>query len=121
PTMPESPVPPWPGGARRESRRRRFPFAPSGGSAGAAGQVASPRATERPSFPTRNMMCAPLPAATPPAARDAVRALEASRIREIANAGMDRADIAAFWFGESDLPTPAFIGEAAAAALAGGD
>ena len=50
-------------------------------------------------------------------ARDSIRALSTSRIREIANAGMDRSDIAAFWFGESDLPTPDFIREAAMRSL----
>jgi aspartate aminotransferase len=52
-----------------------------------------------------------------PEARQAVQQLRASAIREIANAGMDRSDILAFWFGESDLPTPEFIRAAAAEAL----
>src|SRR5688572_6069950 len=52
-----------------------------------------------------------------PQARAGVVGLEASRIREIANAGMERSDVAAFWFGESDLPTPAFIRDAARGAL----
>jgi aspartate/methionine/tyrosine aminotransferase len=34
---------------------------------------------------------------------------------------MDRTDIAAFWFGESDLPTPDFIREAAVRALEGAE
>ncbi len=50
--------------------------------------------------------------------------VEASRIREVADAAMNREkggrDVLAFWFGESDLPTPAFIREAGAAALAQG-
>jgi aspartate/methionine/tyrosine aminotransferase len=52
-----------------------------------------------------------------PEARQTVKDLRASAIREIANAGMDRTDILPFWFGESDQPTPEFIREAAAAAL----
>ena len=44
-----------------------------------------------------------------------------SRIREIANAGMGRTDIAAFWFGESDQPTPQFIRDAAAKSLGAGE
>ncbi len=48
-----------------------------------------------------------------PLARPEVHELGASRIREIANAGMGNPDIAAFWFGESDLPTPRFIRDAA--------
>ena len=57
----------------------------------------------------------------PALARDAVRALAASRIREVANAAMGRSDTAAFWFGEPDRPTPDFIIEAARASLAAGD
>ena len=54
-------------------------------------------------------------------ARSAVRALEGSRIREIANAGIDDPDVLAFWFGEPDQVTPAFIRDAAAASLARGE
>lgn len=56
-----------------------------------------------------------------PAPRPEIVALMPSRIREIANAGMGRSDIAAFWFGEGDQPTPQFIRDAAAASLTGGD
>ena len=51
-------------------------------------------------------------------ARPEVIALAGSRIREVANAGMGRSDIAAFWFGESDLATPEFIRHSAQASLA---
>lgn len=55
-----------------------------------------------------------------PVARPEVLALRRSEIRILANAGMGRSDVLPFWFGESDLPTPMFIREAAAeAALAG--
>jgi aspartate/methionine/tyrosine aminotransferase len=56
----------------------------------------------------------------PPAARDAVRGLRASRIREVANAGIGVPDVLPFWFGESDRVTPDFIRDAAAAALSRG-
>ena len=56
-----------------------------------------------------------------PLARPDVRALEASRIRDIANAGMHDPDVLAFWFGEPDQVTPAFIRDAAAASLARGE
>lgn len=56
----------------------------------------------------------------PPIARPAVAALASSAIRDIANAAMNRTDIAAFWFGESDTPTPDFIRTAAQRALADG-
>jgi aspartate/methionine/tyrosine aminotransferase len=56
-----------------------------------------------------------------PEARPAVRALEASRIRDIANAGMHDPDVLAFWFGEPDQVTPAFIRDAAVASLARGE
>lgn len=54
----------------------------------------------------------------PAMARPGITALASSRIRDIANAGMGRDDILPFWFGESDLPTPDFINEAAREALA---
>jgi len=54
-------------------------------------------------------------------ARDPVRSLAASRIREVANAAMGAHDVLAFWFGEPDRPTPRFIVEAAHAALDAGD
>ena len=57
----------------------------------------------------------------PPVARAAVRDLRVSRIREVANAGMDRADLLAFWFGEPDEVTPAFIRQAGIDALQSGD
>jgi aspartate/methionine/tyrosine aminotransferase len=56
-----------------------------------------------------------------PIARDAVRALSQSKIREVANAGMGRAGVLPFWFGEPDEVTPAFIREAAIASLNAGE
>lgn len=56
-----------------------------------------------------------------PTARPDVLALRASEIREVANASMARKDVLKFWVGESDQPTPAFIREAAAKALIGGE
>jgi len=53
--------------------------------------------------------------------RAAVQTLVASRIREVANAGMGRSDVLPFWFGEPDEVTPAFIREAAKSALDVGD
>lgn len=50
---------------------------------------------------------------TPPFMRQAVMDLEASRIREVANAGMGRPDVLAFWFGESDEVTPDIVRQAA--------
>jgi aspartate/methionine/tyrosine aminotransferase len=55
-----------------------------------------------------------------PNARDAVRSLRPSQIREVANAGLGLADVLPFWFGESDRVTPAFIRDAASEALAAG-
>ncbi len=63
-----------------------------------------------------------MPATSPPAAaRDAVRALAASQIREVANAGMGDPGVLPFWFGEPDQVTPDFIREAGAASLARGE
>ncbi len=53
--------------------------------------------------------------------RQAVLDLYASRIREVANAGMGREDVLKFWFGEPDRPTADFIREAARTALAAAD
>lgn len=53
--------------------------------------------------------------------RTTVLDLEESKIREVANAGMGRDDVLAFWFGESDEATPAFIREAAIASLQAGE
>ena len=54
-------------------------------------------------------------------AREAVRGLRASKIREVANAGMGRKDVLAFWFGEPDEVTPAFIRQAGIDALNAGE
>ena len=50
-----------------------------------------------------------------------MRALVASQIREVANAGMGEPDVLAFWFGEPDEVTPRYIRDAAAASLAAGE
>lgn len=60
------------------------------------------------------------PATGEPAARDAVRDLRPSLIREVANAGFGVPDVLPFWFGESDRVTPGFVRDAADAALRGG-
>ncbi|MBX3634359.1 MAG: pyridoxal phosphate-dependent aminotransferase [Rubrivivax sp.] len=53
--------------------------------------------------------------------RDAIRDLPGSLIREVANAGLGRDDVLAFWFGESDEATPQAIRDAAASSLARGE
>jgi aspartate/methionine/tyrosine aminotransferase len=53
--------------------------------------------------------------------RDAIRQLPASRIREVANAGLGRDDVLAFWFGESDEVTSPAVREAARESLARGE
>jgi aspartate/methionine/tyrosine aminotransferase len=53
--------------------------------------------------------------------RRAIEVLPASRIREVANAGLGRSDVLAFWFGESDEVTPLAVREAAAASLLRGE
>ena len=55
------------------------------------------------------------------AARPAVRALAASKIRELFNSGMGRADILPFWVGEPDEATPEFIRRAAIDSIAAGE
>ena len=53
--------------------------------------------------------------------RQTVLNLEESRIREVANAGIGRDDVLAFWFGESDEVTPDFIRQAAIESLQRGE
>ena len=53
--------------------------------------------------------------------RLAIEQLPASRIREVANAGLGRSDVLPFWFGESDEVTPVAVREAAAASLMRGE
>jgi aspartate/methionine/tyrosine aminotransferase len=54
-------------------------------------------------------------------ARDAVLRLRGSKIREVANAGLGRNDVLAFWFGEPDEMTPEFIRRAGIASLEAGE
>ncbi|WP_198408747.1 hypothetical protein [Sodalis glossinidius] len=49
----------------------------------------------------------PLRPGHPALAREAVRNLRFSAIRDVANAGIGRDDVLPFLFGEPDLPTPA--------------
>lgn len=53
--------------------------------------------------------------------RPAIAQLEASKIREVANAGMGRSDVLAFWFGESDDVTPEPVRQAAIESLQRGE
>lgn len=53
--------------------------------------------------------------------REAIHNLEASKIREVANAGLGRGDVLAFWFGESDEVTPKVIRQAAIDSLQQGE
>ena len=53
--------------------------------------------------------------------RDAIARLPASKIREVANAGIGCDDVLAFWFGESDDITPEPVREAAARSLRDGE
>ena len=53
--------------------------------------------------------------------RTAIQNLPASRIREVANAGLGRSNVLAFWFGESDEVTPLPVREAAAKSLLDGE
>ncbi|RUP34890.1 MAG: pyridoxal phosphate-dependent aminotransferase [Curvibacter sp.] len=53
--------------------------------------------------------------------RPAILQLEESKIREVANAGMGRPDVLAFWFGESDEITPDAVRQAAIDSIAQGE
>jgi len=52
---------------------------------------------------------------------ETIARLPASKIREVANAGLGRDDVLAFWFGESDQVTPEPVRQAAAESLARGE
>jgi hypothetical protein len=52
-------------------------------------------------------------------ARAAVRALTASKIRELYNEGLGNPNVLPFWVGEPDEPTPDFIRKAGSASIAG--
>jgi aspartate/methionine/tyrosine aminotransferase len=53
--------------------------------------------------------------------RPSIAQLQASQIREVANAGIGRDDVLAFWFGESDQVTPEAVRQAAIASLQAGE
>jgi aspartate/methionine/tyrosine aminotransferase len=53
--------------------------------------------------------------------RQAIHDLQASKIREVANAGLGRDDVLAFWFGESDEVTPEPVRRAAIESLQRGE
>ena len=58
---------------------------------------------------------------TPLTARAAVRALTASKIRELVNEGLGNPDVLPFWVGEPDAPTPGFIRQAGIDSIAAGE
>src|ERR1043165_4737986 len=69
----------------------------------------------------QSKICGLMKPETPIAARAAVRALTASKIRELYNEGIGRSDILAFWVGEPDEPTPQFIRRAGIDSIAAGE
>src|SRR3954468_9068415 len=75
-----------------------------------------------PRCPPRAGWCGPPEAAEGQSRmRQAIHDLEESKIREVANAGIGRSDVLAFWFGESDEVTPDFIRQAAIDSLQKGE
>jgi aspartate/methionine/tyrosine aminotransferase len=56
-----------------------------------------------------------------PNARAPVRALAASKIRELVNEGLGKPDVLPFWVGEPDEPTPEFIRRAGIDSIAAGE
>jgi len=56
-----------------------------------------------------------------PIARAPVRALAASKIRELVNEGLGNPDVLPFWVGEPDEPTPDFIRRAGIDSIAAGE
>jgi aspartate/methionine/tyrosine aminotransferase len=60
-------------------------------------------------------------AESPLSARAAVRALGASKIRELYNEGVGKPGVLPFWVGEPDEPTPEFIRKAGSDSIAAGE
>ena len=58
---------------------------------------------------------------SPLSARAAVRALSASKIRELVNEGFGNPEVLPFWVGEPDEPTPDFIRQAGIDSIAAGE
>jgi aspartate/methionine/tyrosine aminotransferase len=53
--------------------------------------------------------------------RTTIEQLPGSKIRDVANAGLGRPDVLAFWFGESDEVTPLEVRQAASESLLRGE
>ena len=53
--------------------------------------------------------------------RPVIQSLPGSKIREVANVGLGRSDVLAFWFGESDEVTPACVRDAAVQSIQAGE
>lgn len=66
-------------------------------------------------------MNAPVTVAIPPRLRPEAAEAPASGILRVANHGRERPGLIPLWVGEGDLPTPAFICEAASRSLAAGE
>jgi len=58
---------------------------------------------------------------SPLTARAAVRALTASKIRELYNEGLGNPNVLPFWVGEPDEPTPDFIRKAGTDSIGAGE
>jgi aspartate aminotransferase len=56
-----------------------------------------------------------------PPIRATLEGIESSRIREVSDIGMTMEGVTPLWFGESDMTTPDFVREAAAASIAKGE
>jgi aspartate/methionine/tyrosine aminotransferase len=89
--------------------------------------VAIPAARAQLSFFTlpqsriRGAMKSETPPPFPHQARAAVRALGASKIRELVNEGLGNPDVLPFWVGEPDQPTPPFIRRAGIDSIEAGE
>jgi len=69
------------------------------------------------------MNSAPPPGGSPPIAaiRPEIESLEVQQIMQVSVLAMDDPEVTPLWYGESDVTTPEFISEAAAAALRAGE
>src|SRR6266853_3751820 len=85
-------------------------------------KVRAPSVQPEVSLPDKSAVSKPAPIPDRPhGVRPAITALPMSKIGEVSAPDFGDPDIVPLWFGEGDLPTPAFICDAAAAAMRRGE
>src|SRR5690606_8903638 len=86
----------------------------------AAGVAGGEHLSRPPGDPRVPLFPSAPPAARPAALRAAIEAMPRQLIGEVSRLGLGRPDTIPLWYGESDLPTPRFIRDAAHEAMCKG-